>query len=162
MPMQAHMWVEGTEQGKIDGSCDLKGRESSILVEEFEHKVYMPNDPQSGMPTGNAVHQAMKVHKFFDKSSPKLYKALARGERFKNIELKWFRIKSDGKQEHYFTHKLEDAIIVGIRPYMKNCLDKQWEQFQHMEEVEFTYRKISWTWVPEGVAAEADWREPAA
>ena len=81
MPMQAHMSLEGTEQGKIEGSVDQKGREGTIYVEQFEHKIYMPNDPQSGMPTGNAVHQPMKVHKFFDKSSPKLYKALSRGER---------------------------------------------------------------------------------
>ena len=162
MPMQAHMSLEGTEQGKIEGSVDQKGREGTIFVEQFEHKVYMPNDPQSGMPTGNAVHQPMRIHKFFDKSSPKLYKALSRGERFKSVELKWYRIKPDGKQEHYFTHKLEDAIIVGMRPYMPNCLDANSDKYQHMEEVEFTYRKITWTWQPDGVGAEADWREPAA
>ena len=87
---------------------------------------------------------------------------MSRGERFKSVEIKWYRIKPDGKQEHYFTHKLEDAIIVSIKPYMKNCLDSNFEQFQHMENVSFTYRKITWTWQPEGIGAEADWKEPAA
>ena len=161
MPMQAHMILEGTEQGKIEGSVDQKGREGTIYVEQFEHKIYMPSDTQSGMPTGNAVHQPLKIHKFFDKSSPKLYKALSRGERFKNVEIKWYRIKPDGKQEHYFTHKMEDAIIVSIKPYMKNRLDREKEDFKHMEEVSFTYRKMTWNFEPAGVGAEADWREPA-
>ena len=160
MALQAHMTVEGTEQGKIEGSVDQKGREGTIYVEQFEHKIYMPNDPQNGMPTGNAVHQQMKVHKFFDKSSPKLYKALSRGERFKSVEIKWYRIKPDGKQEHYFTHKMEDAIIVSIKPYMRNRLDRDKEDYKHMEEVSFTYRKMTWNYEPGGIGAEADWREP--
>jgi type VI secretion system secreted protein Hcp len=57
---------------------------------------------------------------------------------------------------------MEDAVIVSIKPYMRNCLDPTAEQFQHMEEVSLTYRKITWTWVPDGVAAETDWKEPAA
>ena len=162
MAMQAHMWLEGTEQGKVDGSCDLKGRENSVLVQEFDHEVYMPNDPQSGLPTGNAVHRPLMICKYTDKASPKLYKALARGERFKSVEIKWYRIKPDGKQEHYFTHKMEDAIIVSMKPYMKNRLDREKEDFKHMEEVSFTYRKLTWNFEPAGVGAEADWREPPA
>lgn len=162
MALQAHLWLEGTEQGVILGSCDLKGREGSILVQEFVHEIHMPSDPQSGLPTGNSVHKPLTICKMFDKASPKLYKALARGERLKKVELKWFRIRPDGKQEHYFSHRLEDAVVVAMKPYMRSCLDAQFEQLQHMESVSFTYRKISWTWQPEGIGAESDWREPAA
>lgn len=161
MAMQAHMWLEGTDQGKIEGSCDVKGREGSVLVEQFDHNITMEPDRNSGLPTGNPRHEALTVCKYFDKASPKLYKALVRGERFKSVEIKWYRIKPDGKQEHYFTHKLEDAIITGIKPEMKNRLDPQNEQFQHMENVSFAYRKITWTWQPDGIGAEADWKEPS-
>ena len=160
MALQAHMTIEGTEQGKIEGECPMKGREGTIEVQQFDHEVYMPHDNNNGLPTGNAVHKALTVCKEFDKTSPKLYKALTRGERLKNVEIKWFRIKPDGKQEHYFTHKMEDAIIVSVKPYMKNRLDRAQEDYKHMEEVSFTYRKMTWNFEPAGVGAEADWHEP--
>ena len=160
MALQAHMTVEGTEQGKIEGGSQLKGREGTIEVQQFVHEVCMPHDSNTGTPTGSALHKPLTVCKSFDKASPKLHKALAHGERLKSVELKWYRIKPDGKQEHYYTHRLEDAIVVSIKPYMRNRLDRDSEEYQHMEEVSFTYRKVTWTWEPEGIGAEADWREP--
>ncbi|HRI52629.1 MAG TPA: Hcp family type VI secretion system effector [Pseudomonadota bacterium] len=162
MALQAHMSIEGTEQGPIEGDCMLKGRHGTIEVQEFGHEVYMPHDGNTGTPTGNPIHKPLTICKTFDKTSPKLQKALTRGERLKTVEIKWYRIKPDGKQEHYYTHLLQDAILVSIKPYMRNRLDRDSEEYQHMEEVSFTYRKITWTWEPAGVGAEADWREPAA
>lgn len=160
MALQAHMTIEGTEQGVIDGGSVIKGRQGTIEVQQFSHEIYMPHDSNSGAPTGSPVHRPLTICKTFDKGSPKLHKALARGERLKTVELKWYRIKPDGKQEHYYTHLLQDAIVVSIKPYMRNRLDRDSEEYQHMEEVSFTYRKITWTWEPEGIGAEADWREP--
>lgn len=160
MPMPAHMTVTGIRQGTIDGSCEMQGRENTILVEEFHHKVTIPSDPQSGLPTGKRVHKPFVVTKFYDKSSPKLYQALVTGERLSKVQVKWYRINPGGTEEHYFTHTLEDAIIIDITPYMPNCLEANREQFQHMEEISFTYRKIIWTWEPDGVESEDDWKVP--
>ncbi len=33
MPSPAYMQVQGEKQGKIEGSCDIKGREGTILVQ---------------------------------------------------------------------------------------------------------------------------------
>ncbi len=160
MALQAHMTIEATEQGVIDGGSVIKGRHGTIEVQEFSHEIYMPHDSNSGSPTGSTVHRPLTICKAFDKGSPKLHKALSRGEILKTVEIKWYRIKPDGKQEHYYTHHLQDAILVSIKPYMRNRLDRDSEEYQHMEEVSFTYRKITWTWEPEGIGAEADWREP--
>lgn len=162
MAMPAHMSLTGVKQGKIEGSCDMKGREGTILVQEFSHEIAMPKDPQSGQPSGKRVHKPLTLCKYFDKSSPKLYKALASGEKFSEVLFKWFRINPSGQEEHYFTIKLEDAIIVNLTPYMHNCLDSTKEQFQHMENVSFTYRKIVWTWEPDGLSADDDWKVPTA
>lgn len=160
MAMPAHMYVTGTRQGFIAGSCDLRGREDSMLIEQFDHHVHIPSDPQSGLPTGKRVHKPLTVCKFYDKASPKLYQALVTGERMSEVKIDWYRINPSGEEEHYFQHVLTDAIIIGIKPYMPNCLDSSKEQFQHMEEVSFTYRKIRWTWIPDGVEAEDDWKVP--
>jgi len=157
MPMPAHMTLEGQKQGKIEGSCDVRGREGTILVQGFKHEVCIPRDPQTGLPTGKRVHNPLTIVKLFDKASPKLYRALTSGEHMKTVELKLYRIDPSGKEEHYFTTKLEDAIVVSIRPWMSNSLAENTDRYFHMEEVSFTYRKVIWTWVPDGIEADDDW-----
>ena len=162
MPMPAYMTLEGKNQGAIEGSCDQQGREGTILIQGMNHVVRIPRDPQSGLPTGNRLHEALAITKVYDKSSPKLYQALCTGERFKNVTIKWYRIDPAGMQEHYYTHILEDAIIVDIKAWMPNCLDPKTESFTHMEDVAFTYEKIRWTWEIDGIESEDSWRIPNA
>src|SRR4051812_11917717 len=98
MPLPAHMTLEGVKQGKIDGSCTQKGRENTILVQAFDHQVYIPRDPQTGASTGKRVHNPLTIVKSYDKASPKLYQALTSGEKMKNVEIKWYRIDPQGKE----------------------------------------------------------------
>lgn len=162
MPMPAHMTLEGENQGTIDGSCDQSGRENTILIQALTHQVRIPRDPQTGLATGKRVHEALTVTKVYDKSSPKLYQALCTGEHMTTVEIKWYRIDPSGAEEHYFTHKLEDAIIVDIKAWMPNCLEPATESLSHMEDVSFTYRKIIWTWEVDGIESEDDWKAPAS
>lgn len=160
MPMPAYLTLKGENQGEIEGSCDQMGHEGEILVEAFDHQIDIPRDRQTGLPTGPRVHGPMMVTKFFDKASPKLYQALASGEQMSEVMIKWYRINPMGSQEHYFTTKLQEAIIVSIEAKMENCLDPDKESFGHMEEVSFTYSKIIWTWVPDGIESEDSWKAP--
>lgn len=157
MAMPAFMKLKGKAQGDIEGSVEIEAHKGSIQVQEFKHTIKLPIETQGGQPIGHRVHEPLTIHKYTDKASPKLYKALATGERFSEVEIKWYKINHNGEEEHYFTHKLEDAVIVNMTPYMPNCLDRDREQYGHMEEVQFTYRKIVWTWVDGGVSAEDDW-----
>ena len=102
----------------------------------------------------------MTILKPVDKSSPLLYMALTSGEHMKTVELKWYQINEKGQEENYFTTKLDDAIIVAIKGWKKNCLDPALSYLSDMEEVSFTYRKIAWRWVKDGVEAEDDWSMP--
>jgi len=160
MPMPFHMEVEGENQGKIEGSCDMEGREGTIMAYAMDHAVHIPRDPQSGLPSGKRIHGPLKVMKEFDKASPKLYQALCTGEHMKNVALKWYRIDATGSEEHYFTHTLEDAIVVEIKPYVPVAFLPQNEAYRHMEEVSFTYKKIKWAWEPDGIESEDSWAVP--
>jgi type VI secretion system secreted protein Hcp len=162
MALPAHLTLAGEKQGQIQGSCDQVGREGTVLVQAMHHEVYIPRDLQTGLAKGKRVHGALTITKEFDKSSPKLYQALTSGEHLKHVEVKWYRINKDGVEEHYFTTRLEDAIIVSVKPSMANCLEERNGVFGHMEEVSFTYRKIIWTWEPDGVETSDDWKEPRA
>lgn len=160
MPLPAHLTLEGSKQGKIVGSCDQEGREGTILVQALDHEVSIPRDSQTGLATGKRVHHPLTILKALDRSTPLLYQALTSGEHMKSVEIKWYRIDSSGAEEHYFTTKLEDAIIVSIRPGIKNCLESAQQDFPHLEEVSFTYRKAIWRWEPDGIESEDDWRAP--
>ncbi len=169
MPTPAYLTIEGAKQGPITsgtftedsvGNIFQEGHEDEILVQAFKHQVIIPRDPQSGQPTGQRVHQPLTITKVFDKSSPLLYQALTSGERLNTCVLKWYRTSSSGTQEHYFTIELEDAIIVDIAAYMPNCQDPGLSHFTHLEDVSFTYRKITWTHEVAGTSGEDDWRVP--
>ena len=156
----AFMWVEGKNQGEIQGSSDVRDREGAIIVYAFGHSIKVPTDPQGGQSTGARVHAPFKILKEFDKSSPKLYQALCSGELMKNVTIKWYRTDPSGQEEHYFTIALEDALIVNISPSMPTTFLQANEAYRHMETVSFTYRKITWTWVPDGVESQDDWVVP--
>ncbi len=158
MAMPCFMTVVGEKQGSIDGSCDIKGREKTILTYALDHKIEMPRDPQSGLSSGKRVHGPLAVTKEIDKSSPKLYQALCTGEHLKKVEIKYFRVAKDGKEEHYYTQELSDAIVSAIEPSVPLVFLKENDAYRHMEKVSFTYSKIKWTWTPDGVEAEDSWK----
>jgi type VI secretion system secreted protein Hcp len=171
MPTPAYLAIEGVTQGNITagaftvesvGNIYQEGHEDEILIQAFAHEVTVPTDVQSGQPTGQRVHKALIVTKVFDKSSPLLYAALTSGERLTKFTLKWFRTSTDGQPEHYFTIELEDAIITKIHAYMPNCQDEKNRQFTHLEDVSFSYRKITWTHETAGTSGSDDWRAPNA
>jgi len=167
MPTPAYISIEGATQGLITsgafteesvGGIWQEGHEDEVLVEAFKHNVTQPRDPQSGQPTGNRVHQPLTITKIFDKASPLLYNALVSGEKLTKCEIKWFRTSPSGTQEHYFTHTLEDALVVDIKAYMPNCQDPSQAHFTHLEDISFTYRKITWEHVVGATVGEDDWR----
>jgi type VI secretion system secreted protein Hcp len=155
MPMPCHLELEGEKSGKIEGSCDHKGREGTILVYSFNHEIH----PQSGLPSGKRIHGPLTIVKEFDKSSPKLYFSCVSGEHMKTVKIKWYRISVKGTEEHYFTHELTDAIIVSMKPFVPMVFLKENEPYRQMEEVSFTYRKIKWTFEDGGIESEDDWSE---
>jgi type VI secretion system secreted protein Hcp len=160
MPMPCHLTLEGEKQGKIEGSCEMGGREGTILVYELHHNIHMPRDPHSGLPTSKRVHEPFTIVKMIDKSSPKLFQALCTGEHMKNVNLKFYRITKQGTEEHYYSTTLEDAIVVSFQPTIPTTLTAANDPFGHMELVSFTYKKIKMTWEPTGIEAEDSWMMP--
>jgi len=169
MPIPAYISINGKKQGLITenafteesvGNKYVEGHENEVLVQAFEHRIAKPKDPQSGQPTGQRQHKELVITKIFDKSSPGLYQALTDGEVITECIIKWYRTNIQGKIEHYFTHKLEDALITEIHTFMPNCQDPSMEQFTHHEEVSFSYRKITWVHEITGAEGEDDWRAP--
>lgn len=160
MPMPCYLTLEGQNQGKIEGSCEVKGHEGKILVQAVDHKIELPKSPQTGLPSGKRQHLGITITKEIDKASPKVFQAQCSGEQLKTVEIEFYRISPKGTEEKYYTIKLENAVITGSRTWVPNCLSADNRQFGHMEDISLTYEKIVWTWEPDGIEAEDSWLAP--
>jgi type VI secretion system secreted protein Hcp len=158
--MPCYLIVEGDNQGKIEGSCKVKGHEGKILIQAVDHVIEIPKNAQTGLPAGKRIHLPMNVTKEIDKSSPKLFQALTSGEHMKDVTLEYYRITPKGTEEKYYTVKLENAILTNMRAWTPNCLDAVQKGMGHMEDLAFTYEKVTWTFEPDGIEAEDSWLAP--
>lgn len=168
MPTPAYLTISGATQGEISkgansadsmGNNWQEGHEDECLIQALLTNVAVPTDPQSGTPTGQRVHLPTSFTKQFDKASPLLWNALASGELLQ-MTLKFYRTNTAGQQEHYFTIAWEDVILVSGRASIPNCLDPDNKNYSHMEDWQFSYRKVSWTQEKAGTSGSDDWRKP--
>ena len=168
MAQPAYIRIEGSSQGLISSGASTEtsignryqsGHEDEIMAQEVSHIVNVPVDPQSGQPSGQRVHKPFVFTSSLNKAVPLLYNALTSGERLNNVEVHWFRTSTSGGAEHYFTTKLEDAIITDITLIMPNAQDKNNNDKTELFKVSMNYRKITWEHVAAGTSGSDDWRE---
>lgn len=158
-PSPAYMWITGQNQGDIEGSVTIAGKEGSTKIYAMEHEVAIPTDDR-GAPTGARVHGPLTITKELDKSSPLLHQALSTGERLSDVELKFFRPTQTGAEEHYYTVKLEDAMIISVKSRFSSAQEEVGGELGYMEDVSFVYDKITWMWEPEGIESQDSTRGP--
>ena len=159
MPTPAYMWMKDNSGKSVDGSVDVAGREKSVEILEFEHEVRIPTDTDTGKLTGTRKHEAMRLIKAIDASSPYLYKAVCKGETYSEVLIKWYKVNDAGAETEYFSQKLEGVKITSGHPSMLNVKDATKEKFEHMEEVQLRYEKITWTYADGNLQASDAWQE---
>jgi len=160
MALNAYLKMTGAKQGDIKGSVTQKGREDTIMVIAVHHEIVSPRDPASGLPTGKRMHKPLVITKELDKASPLLYNVLTNNEDLTKWELKFFQPSATGAEKQHYTITLEHANIASINFVMANNKVPELMKFAEYEEVAFTYRKITWTWVDGGITASDDWETP--
>ena len=169
MPTPCYISIEGKTQGNITsgaftaesvGNIYVQGHEDEMLVQEFKHIVTVPTDPQSGQPAGQRVHKPFQFTVALNKAVPLMYNALASGEMLPKVTLKWYRTSVEGKQEHFFSTILTDAVIVDIDCQMPHCQDPVKSDFTQLIQVSMAYRKIDWEHTVAGTSGADDWRAP--
>ena len=158
MALTAYMKVNGKSQGDIKGDCEQGGdKKDSILVYATEHKVEIPKDTHTGLPTGQRIHHPYKITMAKSQASPKLYKACCTGEQLE-VTLDYYRIKADGTEEKYFTVKMENAIVVEMDQLTPLTFLPESKPYHDMEDVQFTYSKITWTYNDGNIEYTDDWK----
>ena len=159
MALTSYMKVKGKSQGDIKGDCTQGGdKKDTILVYQIEHSVEIPKDTHTGLPTGQRIHHPFCIVKHKDKSSPKLYQACTKGEQC-DVQIDHYRIKDTGEEEKYFTIKLAEAIIVNMKEYKPMTFVEDNKAYHDMEEVCFTYSKITWTYNDGNIEYTDSWKQ---
>lgn len=167
MPVPAYLSINGARQGFISqaaytaesvGNGWQEGHEDEILIQAFSMGVEQPRDPQHGQPNGRRRHLPATITKITDRASPMMWKALCSGEVLQ-LEMKFYRTSLEGEQEHYFTVQWTDAVLVDGKGYIPDCLSKLNDNYSHMEDWQFIYRKVVWTHERASVSQSDDWRD---
>lgn len=159
MALTSYMKIEGQSQGEMKGDCPQGGdKKDSIIVFAVDHEIEIPKDTHTGLPTGQRIHHPLTVTKHVDQASPKIYKACCTGEQC-TVTLDHYRIGPVGVEEKYFTIKLEDAIVVSVRKKTPLTFLPENKPYADMEEVSFTYSKITWTYNDGNIEYVDDWKK---
>lgn len=169
MPTPAYMSITGETQGDITkdvnsaesvGNAWQEAFKDQFMVQKYEHSLTVPCDPQSGQPTGQRILKPVIVTKAQDRSSPLLFTAAVTGEKLTKCDIHIYRTSTKGKQEHYYTITLIDAILVKIETSMPHCQDTSKLNYVMEEKLTFSYRAFECNHVVCGTAGSDDWRNP--
>lgn len=158
--MKVFMKIDG-----MPGSSQDKDHSDWCDVRGFEHAMEYPFDMRENKGRGEPVHGACSVSKEIDKASPKIFEALAKKKKVKEVDIEFWRDNpTEGGSEKYFTIKLKDCRVVQAKPYMPTAGGAGAEDaMSHMEHVGFAYRQIEWTWLSGGqVPTTFDFSNPDA
>jgi type VI secretion system secreted protein Hcp len=149
------MTVTGQATGVIQG----EGPNGTIETLAFQHEIVSPRDAASGLPTGRRQHKPLTIVKPIDKATPLLHKLLTQNENAQ-VVIDFFRKNPQtGVQEKYYTITLTDATVSSIRDWKPNTRDLSADRAGDLQEVSFTYRRITWTYKTGGVTHQDDWSE---
>jgi type VI secretion system secreted protein Hcp len=131
--------VTGQKQGDFNPG-------KAIRVLAISHEIVSPRDPATGQATGRRQHKPISVTMQWGPTTPKFLQALVNNENLTSVLIGL--VRSDGKLGA--TIKLTNA---NVSHFVQNSQNVQ---------VEFTYQKITWTWVDGAITAEDDWEAPDA
>lgn len=151
VPVSGMAYAQSTMTLGATGSTD-RGAVGTIPLLGYHHEVTAPRDAASGMATGKRQHKPFTVVKEVDKSSPILYNALITGETIPSLEFGFAR--QGARTGEYLKIRLEQAKVAGISA--SSGAGSGSGGSVPMEEISFSYAKITWTWT-DGTSATDDW-----
>ena len=133
----ATVLVHGQQQGNFS--------QLPIDVTAVSHEIVSPRDPATGLPTGKRQHMPLSLTMSWGPSTPRFLSALVNNENLSSFRLSLLR---DGQE------------IARIE--LVNASVSHYEQHGYDVTFQFTYQKITWTWLDPTVEASDDWEAPVS
>ncbi|MGO4311229.1 Hcp family type VI secretion system effector [Pseudomonas sp. KB_15] len=159
MATPIHLWLTDDGGADVKGSSDVQGREGSIEVVSQDHDVSVPTDDNTGKLTGARVHAPYTFTKVVDASSPYLYKAVTTGQTFKKAVFKLYKTNEAGQEVEFFVTTLENVKVVKVSSKMHDIKDSTKAKYNHLEQVELRYEKITWLHKDGNIEHDDSWKE---
>ena len=129
----------------LPGECTDDKHKDWIEVISYSHGVSQRSSGSvssgGGRTAERADHADFSIVKTLDKASPKLHLLCSNGEHITDVTLELCR--AAGNKEKYMEYKLEDVAVTSVRPGHS----KGGGESLPLEEVTFSYGKITWTYV---------------
>ena len=141
MGIRGNMWIKDSQNASIDGKCKINGRENSIEVMSFHHKITSPADLKTGKLTGNRTHTPVSVIKEVDQSTPFFNKACCSGECLKEVKVTLYQVSEFGKEEAYFQYTLSNVRVIAVQPIIGGT---ERNDSPDKESIAMIYEKIKW------------------
>ncbi len=130
----------------IDGEATAKGYEKQIELLSYSHEVSQHSggsmSASGGLSGGRVDHGNFTVTHLLDKSSPKLSAACCTGEHIKDITVSILRATGEGAGTKFMETKMSDVIVSKVKP----AGSSKGTDPLPLEEVQFAYGKIEWTY----------------
>ncbi|HME84143.1 MAG TPA: type VI secretion system tube protein TssD [Roseiarcus sp.] len=152
----AYLTARGEKQGDIKGDVTAKGREGSIALISVSYQVESPVDPATGHVTGKRIHKPVTIVKVIDQATPKLVEALVTNEVLTSVKIEFWRPAPEAAAP-YFIMTLTNALVTNVTLSSSSDEHEQQPDTQELEEIEFTYQKITMNWTATGDEAQDDW-----
>lgn len=159
--LNAYMLATGEQQGQIKGSVTQAGKVDQMQVLQSSHEIVSPRDPASGIPTGKRQHKPFTITKPIDKATPLLLKALVTNETLTQVVINYWRPGPGGTEQLAFSVTLTGARIVNHVIKQLPTYDPANVPVPELEEVQFVYDKITWTWTSPNLTTTDSWTERA-
>jgi type VI secretion system secreted protein Hcp len=127
--------VTGQKQGAFS--------KTAVPILDISHEIVSPRDPASGLPTGKRQHKPFTITMELGRTTPEFLNAFVNNENLTSVLIGLVR---DGRTVAQIT--LTNASVARYVEHNENV------------EFDFTYQKITWTWVDGGITAEDSWEAP--
>lgn len=158
MAQTVHLWIRGESVGEIRGDSTITSmnREGTIEAFKLESRVKIPIESGSGSAVGERSYSPITITKRIDRSSPILHQALCTNDPLE-VTIRFYRPNpaGDGTTEQFYTIRLRQARISSIKTVSPNVLTEEGPPF---EEVSIVFGAINYTYEPDGVEYEDEWR----
>ncbi|MBN2194449.1 MAG: type VI secretion system tube protein Hcp [Polyangiaceae bacterium] len=161
------MKIEGVTQGPFKGESKRNEKAEYLTGLAFKHEIKSPRDPATGMPSGKRQHGPITIVKEWGASSPQIMYAVCRNEILKSVVFEFFNTSDEGNEQMYMKITLENATISRVNGTTGGANSEnsakstvQWDTME-LEEVEFTYQKITLEDMLQQTVAHDDWKEQA-
>lgn len=173
MALDADIKITGAKQGAFKHQSTIKTRQGTSVVTQSSHTIEAPRDAHTGLASGKRHHLPFEVEMPADASMINVQAAITTNEVLTTVLLRYYQTTANtlvqggaagvgGESKPYLTVELTNAVVSKfewVHPFTRS----QDPEIKHKENhilVNFTYQKITVTWVEGGVTFTDDWTAP--